>query len=62
MNNKNIKQYFTLKPKIEETKYIRFEYEEDRRKRLLNGLEPLSMSRFLTTLILQQLSGGVSNG
>ena len=58
----NKKQYFTLKPKDEETQFIRFEYEEDRRKRILNGEAPLSMSRFLTTLILQQLSGGLTNG
>jgi len=58
----NKKQYFTLKPKEAETEFIRFEYEEDRRKRILNGEAPLSMSRFLTTLILQQLSGGVDHG
>jgi len=53
-NQKN--RYITVCPSLEETEYIYFEYEEDRRRRLVEGKRPLSMSRFLVECILGSLS------
>ncbi len=47
--------FFTLKTTQQENEFIRFVYEEDRKKRLVDGLTPSSMSRFLVETILRQL-------
>ena len=55
--------YFTIKPKKDEVAYIRFKYEEARRKRMARGVAPLSLSRFLTRMILKAIDdGGPTNG
>ena len=52
----NTNPFFSLKTTQQENEFIRFRYEEDRRKRIVNGLLPSSMSRYLVELILAQLS------
>ena len=52
-------RYITVCPSVEETNYIYLEYEDDRRRRVLRGQKPLSLSRFLISRILESLSDQV---
>jgi len=52
-------RYITVCPSVEETNYIYLEYEDDRRRRVLEGQKPLSLSRFLISRILESLSDQV---
>ena len=59
-----INPFFTLKTTQQENEFIRFVYEEDRKKRLVAGSLPSSLSRFLVDTILRQLKSerGADNG
>ncbi len=59
------RQYFTLCPHMDETKYIYLEYENHRRQMVIEGSKPPSLSRYLIDIILshyRETNGGVSNG
>lgn len=57
-NVAQLNRYFTIKPTRAEVEFIRMEYEESRRKRVSEGLQPRSLNRFLTRLIVNQLQTG----
>ena len=50
---KGLSSYFTIKPRKDEAEFIRFEYEEARRQRMSRGAAPVSLSRWLTRMILE---------
>lgn len=52
-------RYITVCPSAEETEYIHLEYEQDRKRRVLDGQRPLSLSRFLITRILESLGDSI---
>jgi len=56
MNTANKRQYFTLCPHMEETKYIYLEYEDYRKRMVTDGHKPASMSRYLTDIIIGHFS------
>tara|TARA_Y100000592_G_scaffold88905_1_gene145364 strand:+ start:47 stop:247 length:201 start_codon:yes stop_codon:yes gene_type:complete len=66
MNTATKRQYFTLCPALEETKYIYLEYEDYRRRMVVSGNKPPSLSRYLINIILEhyksQSKEGLSNG
>ena len=65
MNTAKKRQYFSLCPSMDETKYIYLEYEDYRKRMVSDGIKPSSLSRYLINIILQHYrdaNEGISNG
>ncbi len=66
MNTATKRQYFTLCPALEETKFIYLEYEDYRRREAMSGNKPNSLSRYLINIIIghyrSKYNEGSNNG
>ena len=65
MNTAKKRQYFSLCPSMDEVKYIYMMYENYRLKMVSEGNKPLSLSRYLINIIMNDIRDadeGISHG